>query len=61
VRQLAASPDRLRYIRREERGLSRAYNRGVAEAIHELIAFTDDDCVAPPGWLDAVARAFYEQ
>lgn len=61
VGQLAASPDRLRYIRLEERGLSRAYNRGVAEAIHEVIAFTDDDCVAPPGWLDAVARAFSEQ
>ena len=61
VGQLAASPDRLRYIRLGERGLSRAYNRGVADAIHEVIAFTDDDCVAPPGWLDAVARAFSEQ
>src|SRR5262245_21372128 len=42
VGQLAAGPDRLRCIRLEERGLSRAYNRGVAEAAHELIAFTDD-------------------
>ena len=50
----------LRYVRLPDRGLSRAYNRGVAEASNEVIAFTDDDCVAPPLWLDTVARAFDE-
>jgi GT2 family glycosyltransferase len=54
-------PDgRLRYVRLPERGLSRAYNRGVAEASHELLAFTDDDCIAPQGWLEAIASAFAE-
>src|SRR5215831_17025206 len=61
VRQLPPTPHRLKYIRLNERGLSRAYNRGITQASSELIAFTDDDCVAPPGWLDAVARAFSEQ
>jgi GT2 family glycosyltransferase len=61
ARQLPPTPHRLQYIRLKERGLSRAYNRGIAQASYELIAFTDDDCVAPPGWLDAVARAFSEQ
>lgn len=60
VRQLARTADRLRYIRLEDRGLSRAYNRGIAQANYEVVACTDDDCVAPPGWLDAVARAFFE-
>jgi GT2 family glycosyltransferase len=60
VAELARSDGRLRYVRLPERGLSRAYNRGVAEASHELLAFTDDDCVAPQGWLAAIASAFAE-
>ncbi len=58
TRELAADDSRVRYWRLEQRGLSRAYNRGVGEARGELVAFTDDDCVAPPGWLRAVAGAF---
>jgi glycosyltransferase involved in cell wall biosynthesis len=58
---LRADAGRLRYLRLAERGLSRAYNRGVTEARHELLAFTDDDCVAPEGWLAAIAGAFAEQ
>lgn len=60
VRTLAEHDGRLRYLRLQVRGLSRAYNRGAAEARHELLAFTDDDCVAPPGWLEAIAGAFAE-
>jgi GT2 family glycosyltransferase len=60
IRPLAERDPRIRYVRLQERGLSRAYNRGAARARHELLAFTDDDCVAPPGWLAAVARAFGE-
>ena len=33
---------------------SRARNRGVAEARAGLIAFTDADCVATPGWLSGL-------
>ena len=58
TRELAADDSRVRYWRLEQRGLSRAYNRGVERAGGELVAFTDDDCVAPPGWLRAVAGAF---
>ncbi len=60
VARLAGEDRRLRYTRLVERGLSRSYNRGVAEARHELLAFTDDDCVAPAGWLTAIACAFGE-
>ena len=61
IRRLAGHDDRLRYLRLSERGLSRAYNCGAAGSRHELLAFTDDDCVAPAGWLDAVAHAFADE
>ena len=54
----AGGDDRLRYLHLPERGLSRAYNRGVREARNHLIAFTDDDCVAPPDWLRKIHAAF---
>jgi glycosyltransferase involved in cell wall biosynthesis len=39
-------------------GPARARNRGWRAARGELIAFTDDDCVASPGWLEAGVRAW---
>jgi len=55
-----ADDARLRYVRLMERGLSLAYNEGTHRARHELLAFTDDDCIAPAGWLPAIARSFAE-
>lgn len=52
------SDPRFRYLHSDVRGLSAAYNRGIAEARTELIAFTDDDCVAPPEWLASVIGVF---
>lgn len=49
---------RLRRVREPRRGLSAARNRGVQAATGELIAFTDDDCLAEPGWLAALRAAF---
>jgi GT2 family glycosyltransferase len=40
----------------ERRSLNAARNTGVREAQADLIAFVDDDVVAPPGWVDAVAE-----
>jgi O-antigen/teichoic acid export membrane protein/GT2 family glycosyltransferase len=48
----------VRYIHLDTPGLSRAYNAGVRHTRGELLAFTDDDCVAPEGWLAVVARSF---
>jgi GT2 family glycosyltransferase len=39
-------------------GTARARNRGILEASGRLVAFTDDDCVVDPGWLDDLAGAF---
>jgi len=48
----------VRYLAEPEPGASRARNRGVAAATAELVAFTDDDCVVDPRWLDGLAEAF---
>jgi O-antigen/teichoic acid export membrane protein/GT2 family glycosyltransferase len=49
---------RVKYIHLDEVGLSRAYNAGIRHTTGELLAFTDDDCVAPEGWLSVVAQSF---
>lgn len=56
---ITAHPN-LTYVHTTRVGLSAAYNAAIARAAGELIAFTDDDCVAPPDWLQQVERAFAE-
>src|SRR5215203_3769790 len=58
VREMATAHPNLRYLHTPTPGLSRAYNIGVRETQGDLLAFTDDDCVAPPNWIQAIADAF---
>jgi GT2 family glycosyltransferase len=51
---------RVEYVPMEDRGVSRARNHGAAAAQHDLLAFTDDDCVPAPGWIGAIAAAYDE-
>jgi GT2 family glycosyltransferase len=44
----------VRYVVEPLPGQSRARNRGILETNGELVAFTDDDCVVDPGWLDGL-------
>ncbi|MDO8587139.1 MAG: glycosyltransferase [Armatimonadota bacterium] len=39
-------------------GLDFARGRGIAEAKGEIVAFTDDDATADPGWLRGIANGF---
>jgi glycosyltransferase involved in cell wall biosynthesis len=48
----------VRYLREEQRGASRARNRGIAESRGDIIAFTDADCVVTRGWLAELVSAF---
>jgi GT2 family glycosyltransferase len=58
VTELARSDLRIRYVVEPRRGRSSALNRGLAEASHEIVATTDDDVLADPGWLSAIAAGF---
>src|ERR687893_1737725 len=53
---VAARPG-VRYVSHgRPRGLNVARNTGVRESSASLIAFVDDDVLAPPGWLEAIVE-----
>lgn len=52
-----AAPE-VRVVHSARRGLSVARNLGVRSCGGALVAFTDDDCEAVPGWLAGLRRAF---
>ncbi len=47
-----------KYIRSETKGISAGRNLGVKHATHDLIAFTDDDCLVASNWLQTITEAF---
>src|SRR5262245_47935529 len=57
VERFTGLPD-FHYVRSETRGCSAGRNVGVARVSRELIAFTDDDCLAASDWLKNIANAF---
>src|SRR5215218_1333526 len=60
TRQVLAglADERLRYVAEPRAGLSRARNCGVTAARGDIVAFTDDDVVVDPAWLDNLVRGF---
>lgn|GEM_PF-143676 len=49
---------RFEYVHSPTIGISAARNVGVAMAADGVIAHTDDDCEAPPEWVESIARLF---
>jgi glycosyltransferase involved in cell wall biosynthesis len=58
VAAIARADARVRFMHTMPPGLSRAYNIGSRAASASILAFTDDDCVAQPDWVSAIAGAF---
>lgn len=50
-------PFSVRFTREANQGPATARNRGIKEARGSLVAFTDDDCLPEPGWLEAAVEA----
>jgi GT2 family glycosyltransferase len=50
----------LKLLRQQNTGPAGARNRGVAEARGEFLAFTDDDCLPTPTWLEKLVAALRE-
>jgi glycosyltransferase involved in cell wall biosynthesis len=48
----------VRYVVEPRPGLDWARNRGLAEALGPIVAYTDDDARPDPGWLLALERGF---
>lgn len=46
----------VRLVRQKNAGPAKARNAGVRATEAEFIAFTDDDCVPEPGWLEGLRR-----
>src|SRR5690606_7996602 len=51
ARQVVTAFPRARYLRQPERGLNGARNRALTAADADIVAFLDDDAVAPRDWL----------
>lgn len=51
-------PDEITIVTdKDRRGPSWARNEGIRRSHGDLIAFTDDDCIPPPDWLERLVRA----
>jgi len=62
VAQMAPiSPVPIRYIRIPHSGHATAYNQGLLQSRHEIVAFIDDDAIASPNWLRGLSDALVER
>jgi lipopolysaccharide/colanic/teichoic acid biosynthesis glycosyltransferase/glycosyltransferase involved in cell wall biosynthesis len=48
----------VRLVRQQNQGAAGARNSGVAQAVGELLLFTDSDCAPQPDWIERMAGAF---
>ncbi|MGY1684732.1 glycosyltransferase family 2 protein [Geodermatophilus sp. SYSU D00867] len=58
TRQVAEEFPFVRYVREPRAGLDWARNRALLEARTTIVAFTDDDAVVHPRWVEGLLRAF---
>lgn len=51
----------VRYLAEARQGLSYARNRGILASRGDIVVCTDDDVVAPPGWLEKLLAPFIDE
>ncbi len=51
---------KVKYLFESKQGLSYARNTGIREAKGQVIAFTDDDVIADPNWVESLQKCFRE-
>jgi glycosyltransferase involved in cell wall biosynthesis len=56
--EVLAQYPRVRVISQPNAGPAAARNRGVREALGDIVAFTDDDCQPLPDWLTEMSKPF---
>jgi glycosyltransferase involved in cell wall biosynthesis len=52
---------RLRYLRKENGGPASARNVGIRNSSGASVAFTDDDCLPTPGWVESLATRLQQE
>ena len=57
-RQIVSRYARVRLVTTKNNGLSKARNRGCAEATGDIVAYIDDDAYPDPHWLNYIAATF---
>ncbi|MFV1993911.1 MAG: glycosyltransferase family 2 protein [Verrucomicrobiales bacterium] len=60
VGEIARGFKHVRYLRQEHAGLSVARNFGAESAEGDILAYTDDDCLADEDWIGSLVRVFQE-
>jgi glycosyltransferase involved in cell wall biosynthesis len=54
-------PFSVNFLRDTNQGPAAARNRGLRQARGSIVAFTDDDCVPQPHWLEAIAQTMGQE
>ncbi|MGY1670994.1 glycosyltransferase family 2 protein [Geodermatophilus sp. SYSU D00710] len=61
TRDVVADFPLVRYVREPRQGLDWARNRALLEARTRVVAFTDDDALVHPRWIDGLLQAFADE